>query len=426
MMFCQYCGSQLEENARFCSNCGQAVGSPDIGATQENQQQQPEVQPTVTQENQPRQAVTGSVGLQEKKPMDPRNKKMILQIFAGVFAAIFAVLFFKNLISFIKDVFYTFNFMFSGFSSFYYTVLNLVSLIFLLLDTLILLVSAVVCVLAGWGKEEPDGKSCFITFSVARVLAIAVAFLNFIVICMYGVAYNAGRGFRSFLIALVLNVIAAAVFYAVLFIIGQNPLTGINGQNFVQFVKDSLNDVLQMAQGFAKKLGNRPVQNQTAQSGAVQQGQTAQGTNETQLMPTAPSVTTATQLKTDRSLVLYILFTILTCGIYSWFFIYSMAKDVNTACEGDGDHTPGLLAFLLLSLITCGIYAYYWYYKLANRLAQNAPRYGMNFQENGTTVLLWMILGIFLCGIGMFVAMNILIVNTNKICAAYNNAQFGS
>ena len=39
------------------------------------------------------------------------------------------------------------------------------------------------------------------------------------------------------------------------------------------------------------------------------------------------------------------------------------------------------------------------------------------FPENGTTVLMWCIFGAFLCGIGQFVAMHILIKNSNMICA---------
>ena len=112
--------------------------------------------------------------------------------------------------------------------------------------------------------------------------------------------------------------------------------------------------------------------------------------------------------------------SIITCGIYSYYFIYKIAKDVNVACDGDGQNTSGLAAFILLSIITCGIYTWFWYYNLGNRLAANAPRYGMTFQENGTTILLWQIFGSFLCGIGPFVAMYILIKNTNQICNAYN------
>jgi len=126
------------------------------------------------------------------------------------------------------------------------------------------------------------------------------------------------------------------------------------------------------------------------------------------------------RLQTDRTLLLFILLSCITCGIYSYYFIYKMAKDVNIACEGDGEKTSGLVEFILLSLVTCGIYSWIWHYKLGNRLEANAPRYGLRFQENGTTVLLWMLFGMLLCGIGYYMAMYILIKNTNAICAAYN------
>lgn len=128
------------------------------------------------------------------------------------------------------------------------------------------------------------------------------------------------------------------------------------------------------------------------------------------------------RLTDDRGLLVYILLSIITCGIYSYYFLYKMAHDINIACEGDGEETAGLVAFILLSFVTCGIYAWFWYYKLGNRLASNASRYHLSFQENGTTVLLWLIFGSFLCGIGGFVAMYILIKNSNEICGAYNRS----
>ena len=128
------------------------------------------------------------------------------------------------------------------------------------------------------------------------------------------------------------------------------------------------------------------------------------------------------KLKDDRGLASYIILSIITCGIYGYYFIYKMAHDVNIACDGDGENTSGLVAFILLSMITCGIYAWYWYYKLGNRLANNAGRYGVGIQENGTTVLMWCIFGTLICGIGPFIAMHILIKNSNMICNAYNRA----
>ncbi len=125
-------------------------------------------------------------------------------------------------------------------------------------------------------------------------------------------------------------------------------------------------------------------------------------------------------VKEDRSIVMYILLSLVTCGIYSYWFLYTMAQDANVVCAGDGKSTPGLVQFILLSFVTCGIYGWFWYYSLANRLAENAPRYGMTFTENGTTVLMWLIVGALLCGIGPFIAMNILITNMNRLAHAYN------
>lgn len=122
----------------------------------------------------------------------------------------------------------------------------------------------------------------------------------------------------------------------------------------------------------------------------------------------------------ERSIWKYILFTILTCGIYGYYFIYTIAQDVNEMCQEDGKQTGGLAKFIVLSILTCGIYSLFWYYNLGNRLQENAHRYGLVFSENGTSVLLWEIFGLLICGIGPFVATNIIIKNTNAMAYAYN------
>lgn len=127
-------------------------------------------------------------------------------------------------------------------------------------------------------------------------------------------------------------------------------------------------------------------------------------------------------LRTDRSLAVYIILSIITLGLYSYYFIYRIAQDMNEACKGDGETTGGLATFIILSFVTCGFYSLYWEYKLGNRLANNAPRYGLSFQENGTTVLLWYLVGMFVCGIGPFVAMYIIIKNCNLLFGGYNRA----
>ncbi len=61
-------------------------------------------------------------------------------------------------------------------------------------------------------------------------------------------------------------------------------------------------------------------------------------------------------IKADRSLIGWLLLSLVTCGIYSFYFLYCLARDVNTLCQDDGDYTPGLAEFILLSFVTCGFY----------------------------------------------------------------------
>ncbi|MDR1447227.1 MAG: DUF4234 domain-containing protein [Treponema sp.] len=120
-----------------------------------------------------------------------------------------------------------------------------------------------------------------------------------------------------------------------------------------------------------------------------------------------------------RGLLGLILLSIITFGIYCLYWTYKLAKDVNSICEGDGQKTGGMLKYLLLGIITFGIYDLVWLYMLGDRLQDNAQRYGLTFKESGGTVLLWYILGSFIIA-GPFIALHIIIKNTNRLAEEYN------
>ena len=124
-------------------------------------------------------------------------------------------------------------------------------------------------------------------------------------------------------------------------------------------------------------------------------------------------------MKTNRSLLVLILPSIITFGIYPLFFWSSYAKDMNTACYGDGKHTRGIFARIIFSMLTFGIYELVWMYKTAERISFNAHQKGIHCNATGTSVLLWYILGSFII-VGPFVAMAQLINGLNSLCAAHN------
>ncbi len=127
-----------------------------------------------------------------------------------------------------------------------------------------------------------------------------------------------------------------------------------------------------------------------------------------------------------RSLLIYILLTIVTFGVYAIYWQYRFAKDMNALCEGDGRKTRGVLFFFFITMVTFGIYAVVWYYGVGNRLRDNAPRYGASIATGGGIVLLWQTLGALLFGIGPFVALYLLMKGMNTLGDVYNQrAQAG-
>ncbi len=258
----------------------------------------------------------------------------------------------------------------------------------------------------------------FVLLAIVGSAALAVGFLttgfqfrkervtSTFTLIILGVLLSLFSGVLPFIFALVM----AVVMFVLLFLAESMPFK--DGFNVQAVISDITASVTELLDGMKQK--------NTASNGSAQTAYTQTASPQSAATPSSSARDIA--LQTNRSLLMYILLSIITCGIYSWYFIYKMAADVNVACNGDGKKTQGLVVFLLLTLVTCGIYGWFWYYALANRLQENAPRYGLTFSENGTTVLLWMLFGSLLCGIGSFVALHILITNTNAICNAYNRA----
>lgn len=130
-------------------------------------------------------------------------------------------------------------------------------------------------------------------------------------------------------------------------------------------------------------------------------------------------------VKDNRSFWVYLLLSIVTCGLYSIYFWYVYVEDINTVFYGDGEDSPNYILVMLLTWVTCGIYGVYWRYKQANRMYREAyDRYGVMIEENGSSILLWTILGYFTGGIGQFIADYFMIQNLNKTALVYNTQRY--
>lgn len=71
-------------------------------------------------------------------------------------------------------------------------------------------------------------------------------------------------------------------------------------------------------------------------------------------------------MKQPRSVGLCIVLSIITCGIYLYYWLYCIHEDVQEVCGRPMSVSGGVV--VVLTLITCGIYGIYWCYKMGQLL----------------------------------------------------------
>lgn len=93
----------------------------------------------------------------------------------------------------------------------------------------------------------------------------------------------------------------------------------------------------------------------------------------------------------ERNIVVCILLSLITCGIYSIYWFIVMTDESNMV--SDDQTTSGGMAFLF-TIITCGIYFYYWNYKMGQKLHQAGQKYNKPIGDNSIVYLLLSIFGL--------------------------------
>ena len=123
-------------------------------------------------------------------------------------------------------------------------------------------------------------------------------------------------------------------------------------------------------------------------------------------------------LKTNRGFWKWFFLSLITFGIYDFFFIHNMAKEANTVDEG-GKKVGGLLAYILLSAITFGIYGLYWNYRICEKFGNSVRMNGGAPRITGGGWLLWDLVGALIL-VGPLVAFVKQVHLWNDANAAFN------
>jgi hypothetical protein len=92
-----------------------------------------------------------------------------------------------------------------------------------------------------------------------------------------------------------------------------------------------------------------------------------------------------------RSIIAVIIFSLITCGIYALYYVYSTQESLRMTYRRE--LLPSGIVVILLGIVTCGIYTIYWMYKTSMVLHYLALDSGMNSNESDT--VLFVVLGVF-------------------------------
>jgi hypothetical protein len=127
------------------------------------------------------------------------------------------------------------------------------------------------------------------------------------------------------------------------------------------------------------------------------------------------------QLRTNRSLLKFILLGIITFGIYPLIIFTGISNDINIiASRYDGRRTMHYcLLIFIIAPITFGIGAIVWFHKISNRIGNELNRRNIPYNFSATDYWLWGVLGSLII-VGPFVYTYKLLVASNKIAAHYN------
>lgn len=96
-----------------------------------------------------------------------------------------------------------------------------------------------------------------------------------------------------------------------------------------------------------------------------------------------------------KNLALYIVLSIVTCGIFAFVWIAMLTNDIKILTNENDKMSGGMV--VLLSIVTCGIYLLVWYYQSGNSISKaKAMR---NMSNDSSLGIIYLLLGVFGLGI---------------------------
>ena len=101
-----------------------------------------------------------------------------------------------------------------------------------------------------------------------------------------------------------------------------------------------------------------------------------------------PSFSFTSGVVKEKSIGLCVVLSLVTCGIYGIYWLYTIAHDLNDLCESQNQEKgaePGLV--VVLGIVTCGIYSLYYLWKAGKMVASLTRSNGQHPSDDSIVLM---------------------------------------
>jgi len=93
----------------------------------------------------------------------------------------------------------------------------------------------------------------------------------------------------------------------------------------------------------------------------------------------------------EKNIPMYIILTLVTCGLFGMYWFVVMANDIKELKGGD---KPNGVVDLLLGIVTCGIYMWYCYYQYPQHIVDIQKAKDKEVNDASVVALICGVLGL--------------------------------
>lgn len=117
-----------------------------------------------------------------------------------------------------------------------------------------------------------------------------------------------------------------------------------------------------------------------------------------------------------------LLLNVITCGFYSYFWMYSTTEDLKYL--SNRLDVPSGITVVILTLVTCGLYEIYWYYKIGSVIEGIYHQNNLVSPVSGSKYMILILVGFILScfGIGAILVLLLPLIaqqDINNLIALY-------